>query len=92
MLGHSRRPFRPGQLVKASHWIDVELELFSTPYVNVDDGDDTRIRTIGRLPLKGTAIVVATSGLDGVYVYVLGTAGGGWAPGAFLTILLDTVR
>jgi hypothetical protein len=46
-------------------------------------------RIIGRLEQKEMALVIAIERADGGSVYVIGPHGGGWAFGAFLTVVVD---
>lgn len=87
--------FRPGQLVGVNPDMvasGVRVDLFNLPggVPRVIGADQTR--AIGWLVRGDVALVIAQERTKAGDVYVLGPHGGGWAPAAFLRILLETNR
>ena len=79
--------FRAGQLVSPVEFEEEGIDLYSLPGGAKAFRGTEDLRVIGRLEKKDLALVVATERTDGGSVYVVGPHGGGWAFGAFLTIV-----
>lgn len=83
--------FKPGQLVTIDPMLmssDNVLRLYNVPggvmRVLAED-----VRAIGFMKLGDVALVIARERTRAGEVYVVGPRGGGWAPGAFLKILVE---
>ena len=88
------RTFRPGQLVRvAADMLSAggRLSLFNVPGGVARVAHD-QVREIGVLLSGEVALVVWRERTVAGDVYVLGPHGGGWAPSAFLKILVEDVR
>ncbi len=81
--------FKAGQLVRPVAWNDETVDLFNVPGGARPTANGEKARVIGRLEQKAVALVIAVERADGGSVYVIGPTGGGWAFGAFLTIVVD---
>ena len=82
--------FRSGQLVSPVGWMTEGCDLFNTPGgASPGDAIDPP-RVIGQLCHCDVALVVAIDRADCSAVYVIGPHGGGWAFGAFLTVVRGT--
>lgn len=83
--------FKPGQLVQIDPSMLSEgfnLELFNVPG-GVPRLVGEKVNRIGTLKVGDVALVIARERTKAGDIYLLGPNGGGWAPAAFLKILVE---